>query len=128
MEGLAAVLAGPPAGHTVDDRIVAYLDGQGTVDIDTHLLHSACLRYCARDAVEDVAVFAVRLGEPLADDADYDIIRNELTGVHIALGLQSYLRTGFHSGAEDVSSGDRRYTQLAAEYFCLSTFTCAGGA
>ena len=65
---------------------------------------------------------------PLADDADYDIIRNELAGVHIALGLQSYLRTGLHGGAEDVSSGDRRYTQLTAEYFCLSTFTCAGGA
>ena len=59
-------------------------------------------RWCGHP-VQDVAVLAVGLGQPLGDDADDDLIGNQLAGVHIFLGLQSHRRAVGHGGPEDVA-------------------------
>ena len=128
MEGLAAILAGPASGHTVDYRLVRYLDGQRTVDVDTCLLERFGLGDGSRHTVEDIAVFAVGLGEALVDDTDDDIVGNELAAFHICLSLQTDRRAVFHGRTEDVAGrngGDREHT---AQYLSLSTFTGAGSA
>lgn len=90
VERLAAILAGPASGHALDYRLVRYLDRQRAVDIDTCLLKRFGLRDGSGHTVEDIAVFAVGLGKALVDDADNDIVGNELAAFHIRLSLQTY--------------------------------------
>ena len=128
MERLAAILAGPASGHALDYRLVRYLDRQRAVDIDTCLLKRFGLRDGSGHTVEDIAVFAVGLGKALVNDADNDIVGNELAAFHIRLSLQTYGRAVFHGSTEDIAGrngGDREH---AAQYLSLSTFTCAGSA
>ena len=114
MESLAAVLAGTAAGHTIHNDLVLHLDGEGTVDLDTHGLHGLGLGDGPGHAVKDVALLAVFLGQPLLDDADNDIIRNQLACFHIAFGLNAHRGACLHGGSQDVAGGYGGDTELAA--------------
>ena len=91
------------SGHALDYRLVRYLDRQRAVDIDTCLLKRLGLRDGSGHTVEDIAVFAVGLGKALVNDADNDIVGNELAAFHIRLSPQTYGRTVFHGSAEDIA-------------------------
>lgn len=39
--------------------------------------------------VQDITAGAVGLGQPLLNDADDDLVGNQLAGIHIGLGLQA---------------------------------------
>jgi hypothetical protein len=52
---------------------------------------------------QNVAVFAVVFGQALPDDADNDIVGNELAAVNILLGLESDGSTVLHRGSEYIS-------------------------
>ena len=128
MEGLAAVLAGPAAGHTLDYDLVRYLDGQGAVDVDARIFKSLRLGDRAGYTVEDVSAGAVRLGETLVDYSDDDLIGNELAAFHICLGFESHGRAVFHGSTEDIAGGNGGDIKHFAQDLCLSALACAGGA
>ena len=90
VEGLAAFLAGPAAGHTLDDDIVGYLNGQGAVNVDARLLQSFCLGNGAGHTVENVTVCTVGLGQTLVNDTDDDIVGDELAALDIFLCTQAF--------------------------------------
>ena len=82
----------------------------------------------AGHAVQDVAVLAVRLLKPFGDDADDDFVRNQLAGIHILLGLQTYGGAVLDGGPQDVAGGDGRNVQLFADDLSLCAFAGAGSA
>ena len=84
-----AAAADAAAGHAGLDHGVRDLDRNDTVEMDARRLEGFCLRDRAGHTVEDEPVRTVRLGDPFRDDADDDIVRNQLAGVHKALGLEA---------------------------------------
>ncbi len=68
-----------------------------------HPVERARLRDRAREAIEDEAVAAVGLDDPLGDDADDDLVGDEPTGVHDSLGLQTDRRFRSNGGAQHVT-------------------------
>ena len=84
------------------------------------------LRNRAGHAVEDEAVCAIRLRHTLRDDADDDIVRNELARVHKALRFQTGLGAVFDRFAKNVASGNGRDMQLLADNLSLRTLSCSG--
>src|SRR5205823_3886150 len=82
-------------------------------------IQRVCLRDGPREAVEDEAIPAVRLFEPLADDADHELVRHELACVHEGLGLLAELGAVTHRLAQDVPGGDLRYAEVRVELLGL---------
>ena len=124
----AAVLAGPAARHTLDDGLVRDLDREGGVDVDAMLLQSFRLGDGARHTVEDITIGAVGLSQTLADDADDDVVRNELAAFHVGFCFQAHGRAVFHGRAQDVAGGNGGDIQLAAEDLSLRALARTGGA
>ena len=127
MERGAAVLAGPAAGHALDDGLIRDLDREGGVDVDAVLLQRFRLRDGTRHAVEDIPIGTVGLGQTLADDADDDVVRNELAAFHIGFCFQTHGRAVFHGRTQDVAGGNGGNVQLAAEDLSLRSLACTGG-
>ena len=62
------------------------------------------------------------------DDADDDLIGDQLAGLHVGFRLLAGGGTVFHGGPEDVASGDGGDIQLFAQDLGLCAFAGAGGA
>ena len=58
-----------------------------------HPVERPRLRDRARKAVEDEAVTAVGLFNPVGDDADDDLVGDEFAGIHHRFGLQTDRRS-----------------------------------
>ena len=58
-------------------------------EVGEQLVQRGGLRHGAREAVEQEAVGGVGLGQPVADHVDGDLVRHELAGVHVPLGLDA---------------------------------------
>ena len=82
---------------------------------DAGLLQGLGLGDGAGHPVQDIAVGAVGLGQPLHHDADDHSVRDQLASVHIALGLEPHGRAVLHGRAQDVPGGDGGDAQLLTE-------------
>src|SRR5215213_9677925 len=104
--GGAAIHACAAAGDAVEDVLRWHLDVEHEVErmVDEDLLELLRLHERAREAVEDEAVLERPAGgEVLVDDADDDLVGDELTGVEVRLHLETGGRALRHRGAEDVT-------------------------
>ena len=128
------VVAGPAgfadtaAAHPLHDGLVRDLNRDHVVKCDPGLFQGRGLGDGAGHPVQDIAVLAVILCQPLRDDADDDVVRHQLAGVHIGLGLQAGGRAVLDSRPEDVACGNGGNAQFSAQDFCLCSLTGAGGA
>ena len=128
MVARAALFAHAAAAHPVKDDVLVHCQVQHLVDADAHLLNGLGLGDGAGHAVQDEALCAVRLGQPLFQDADDDIVRHKAAGVHVALGLQAHLGALLDGGAQDVAGGDGRDAQLGGEDLGLGALARTRGA
>ena len=71
----AAVLAHTPAAHPSNDLLVRDLDGHHCIEADTGLLHGLRLGDGAGHPVQDIAVLAVSLMDPVKKHADRYLVR-----------------------------------------------------
>ena len=126
VEARAAAAADTAAGHARFDDGVIDLDGDDSVKVDTGGFERLGLRDRARHAVKDEAVRAVVAGDPLADDADDDIVRNELASVHEAFGLQAGFGSVFDRFAKNVAGGNGGDVQLLADDLRLCALAGTG--
>lgn len=99
-------MAGPAARHAGLDDAVGHLQGEDRVKADAVALQGFGLSDGTGYAVQDEAACAVGLGQPLLDDTDDDLIRNQLARVHIALGLQADGSALLDGCAQDIAGGD----------------------
>ncbi len=93
MPDLAAATAGPPAGKPPDHLVVVDDELENQVEADAEvsqqLVQCRGLRNGAGKAVEQETVARIGLGEPVPHHVDGHLVRNELAGVHVPLGLDS---------------------------------------
>ena len=88
--------------HNVDDH------GNLSVNFRAHLFQSFCLNQRARETVEKIAIGTVRARKSLADQADRDVIRNQVSTFDDGFRLQSE-RSALGDGfTEHIASGDMR--------------------
>ena len=114
----AAVLAHPPAGDAVEHDLA------WDVEVDHEVERVAVedplellgLGQRAREAVEHEAVArADRRRRALLDDADHDLVGDELAGVHVALGLEPERGALRDRGAEHVARREVRDAVVLGE-------------
>ena len=90
------------------------------------------MRFLQKKTIHNVsynkAFLAIGLAYSVADDADGQLIGDELAGVHVGLRLHTERRTALDGGAEHIAGRDMRETELFHQAISLSAFTCAGGA
>ena len=72
----------------VDQRLAPHLQVDDLLDplaeIGQHPVQRLGLRYGARKPVQDEAARGIRLAQALAHDLDHDLVRHQLTPVHVA--------------------------------------------
>ena len=73
----------------------------------------------ARKPIENKAVRCVRLCESLADDAEHDVVGDEIARVHDALGLLAEARAGGHGFAQHIAGRNLGNVPVGHEFFGL---------
>ena len=123
-----ASLADTASGHTGDDGVVGHLDIEDRVDLHAHGVQSLGLGDGPGEAVQDEAVLAVILSQPLFDDADEDLIGHQLAALHVGFGLQAHLRAAPQRFAQHVPRGNGGDVVVLADDLRLGAFPSSRGA
>ncbi|MNT08490.1 hypothetical protein D3C72_1432340 [compost metagenome] len=113
------------AAHALDDGVERHVDLQHVVDGHAGFLHRLGLRNGAREAIEQIALFAVAVLKTVLHQADNDVIGHQPARVHHLLGFDAQRRTGLHRGAQHVARGDLRNAELFADELGLRAFAGA---
>jgi len=114
--------------HAFDDRRVRHVDFKHEVDVHAGALHGFGLRNGAGETVEQEALGAVWLRDAFLDQADDDVVTDQLASVHHLLGLQPERGAGLDGRAQHVAGRDLGDTVVLAQKCSLGAFAGAGGA
>ncbi|EPY27420.1 adenylate kinase [Strigomonas culicis] len=87
--GAATPLVDPAAAGALEDDLVRGVEHDGGVDLLAGLVHHLGLALGAREAVEHVAVAALRLLDAVLHDAEHKFVAHEGARVHGALGADA---------------------------------------
>ena len=110
------------------DHLVRQLNAQHPVDADAHGVDRFGLRHSAGKTVEDKAVFAVVLGQALLDKRDDDLIRDQVSGGHIAFHLLAEVRAGADRDADNIARTDNGNSIAAADPLAMRALPASGRA
>ena len=108
--------------HALDDLFVRHREFQHEVHHHTGILHGLRLGNGAGEAVQQEAVGAIRLRDTFFDQADDDVVGDELTCVHHGLGLEAQLGARLDRRTQHVAGGDLRNTVFFHDELSLGTF------
>ena len=84
------------------------------------------LGHGARETVEDEAVVGLRVLQPLGDDPDQHLVRDQVAAVHVLLGLLADVGLVLDRGAQDVTGRVVRQFEVLLEAFALGSFAATG--
>ncbi len=102
-----------PPDDAPHDLLLRHVEAQDDVERVVHRGEVAVQRlglgHGAGEAVEQESVAGVGLLEPVGDHADHDVVGDEVTAVHVELGLLPQRRAGRDVQAEDVAGGHTRH-------------------
>ena len=116
----------PPA-HPLDDRRVGHVDFQDVVERDGGVLHRVGLRNRSREAVEQVALRAIRGLQPLAHEPDDDVVGHQAAGIHDLFRGEAERRARLERGAQHVPGRDLRNAVRPGDEGGLRAFAGARG-
>ena len=126
----AVVAADAAAGDPLDDLVLGDLQVEDRVQLDAlgleHRVQRLGLRHVAREAVEQEAVRGVRLLHAVLGHPDGDLVRDQVAGVHVRLGLLAQLGALADVGAEEVARGDVRDRQVLGKVRSLRSLAGTG--
>ena len=128
MVGAAGCKVNPAAGHALDDGVIRHNQLDNEVYVNAVGLHGVSLGDGSREAVEQIAVRAVRLLYAVLDEPDDDVIRDQAALVHDCLGSLSELSAGLYGCPEHVSGGNLGNGILLGQKLRLSSLSGAGSA
>ena len=114
------------ACHAANDLFVVHGDLDHRIDVHARSDHGLCLRDGAWETVEQATVGAIRLGDALFDQADDQLVGDQLAGIHDFFQLQAQGRAGLDRRTQHVTGGNLWNTELFGDELCLSTFTGPG--
>ncbi len=107
MPDVPTVTAGPPPGQPPHHLIVVDDEFQDDIQARPHSLEQLPqdlgLRHVAREPIKQEALGGVLLGEPISDHPDGDLIRNEITRIHVPLREHAEVSALSDVRPEDVS-------------------------
>ena len=130
--GVAAGLAGAAGTQAGNHGLGGNGDQKGGVEVAAHCgqlgVKGHGLGGVAREAVKNKAVLGVVSLEALLDQVNDQGVRDELAGVHVALGLHAELGASLDGGTEKIAGGDVREAELGNELLSLSTLASARSA
>ena len=121
-------MADATSAHALDDLLVSNLQTQDYIHLDAHGVKSLGLRNGTGETVQNEAVLAGIACQLLLDETDDDLVGNQLTGIHVAFGLEAQLGAFLDGGAESVTGGNGGNAVLCADVGCLGTLTGPGSA
>ena len=127
MVGGSAPLAHTAVAQPLFNESVGNLDVQHLVDLHTHLVQRLGLGQGAGKAVQDEAVFAVLLGQPLPHDAVDHLVGDQATLVDDSLCLLPQGGAGLDGLPQDDAGGDGGDIQALPDDFTLGALPRAGG-
>ena len=84
-----------------------------------HLVESGGLLQGAREAIQDHAVLAVGLIDPVGNDLDDDLVRDEVAGIHDGLGALAHLAARLNGGTEHLPGGKLDQTATCGKFLRL---------
>jgi len=116
------------ARHALDDFLIGDVDLDDVVDRHAGGLHRFGLRNGAREAVEQIAVLAVRLLKARLHHADDDVVGDEAASIHDGLGLHAKLGAGLDLRTQHVAGGDLRNAVFFLDVIGLGAFAGARAA
>ena len=115
-----------------EQQIVCHHQINGGIDpflsFREQLIQFFGLRHRAWEAVEEIAIGAVRRRKPFPDNADHDFVGYQLARLHHRRGSQSDFRPSRHRLAEHVARGKLHDTKIPHELLRLCSFTRPRGA
>jgi hypothetical protein len=121
----AAVFTYPPPAHAPDQFLVRHLDldANHRPPFARDLVERVGLRRRPRKPVEHEAGHRVGPRQPLADDADDQVVADELAAPHHLLDLPAEIGPAVHRLAQDVPGRNLGNPQLACDTFRLRALT-----
>ena len=128
MVACAALCAHPAPGHPGLDGAVLHLDVNTVVDFHAFRFQGLGLGQGAGHPVQDEAVCAVALGDPVSDDAQDQLVRDQRALVHVLLCFFTKLRTIGDCLPEHVPGRDGGNAELLCQQLCLCSLSGAGRA
>ena len=148
-EDIQAYKKNDPAARSVAEILLLYNGLHATIDYRiAHWLHIHGLRFLARSIsqwsklwtgieIHPGAKIGRRLvidhgtgivvGETLLHEIDDKLIRDELAGIHVGLGLETELRLHLDCSAEKVAGRDVSKPKLLNQLLRLRALACARG-
>ena len=103
--------------HIVDPADTAFLK---------HAIKRLSLRHRPWEPVQDKPIGSIRMGKPVANDANNDFIGNEFACLHITLRLAAERRATFNRVSQNLPGGDLRDAFLCSQALRLGALTDAG--
>ena len=120
----------PTTGQAHHQRLFVDLHQHDRVDrlaeVGQQLVERTRLRDVARIAVEDEALRGVRAAEPLADQAEHDVVGHQLAGVHRRLGALAEFGAARDGVAQQVAGRNLGDALLVTQALGLSALAGAG--
>src|SRR5918993_1885623 len=129
--GVPRRAADPAAREALDEVLHGHVHEDGRGDARVPAFEGAVQRVGldggAREPVEDDAPGGVIAAEPFEQEADGDVVGNELPRVHVSPRFRAQLRTVADGGAEQVPGGDHRDPEPVREQRRLRALAGTGG-
>ena len=113
---VVAVTAHAARGEALDDHLGVHVHEQRRVERTTQLgqlrIERDRLSGRAREAVKDEALLGVRILQTLGHQADDDVVRHKIAGIHVGLRLLAQLGARLHRRAQHVARRNVRRPEL----------------
>ncbi len=130
VEDLAAAAAGSSACQPLEEHIEIHVHEDSGIQRRLHLgqqtIQRFGLRNIARKSVQDKTAGSIRLNQPLANDAQHDVVSDQLAVVHGRLRLQTEIGAPGYRVAEKIAGGDLRVAEVRYQFLGLSALARAG--
>ena len=123
-----ALGADSASGHAAFNLAVGHLNGNYMVDFHTLCLQCLCLSQRAGHAVQNEATGAIGLCHPVSDDAENQLVGNQIARVHVGFCFLAQLGAICNGLAEHIpgrNGGDR---ELVNKQLSLGPLSGAGSA
>src|SRR5579871_669268 len=98
----------PPSADALDDLAVGHVDLYHVIERDPGVLQRIGLRDRAGETIEQIAVGAIGLLQPLLHQADDDVVGHQAAGVHDGLGGDAEGRARLHRRAQHLAGRNLR--------------------